>query len=70
MVSIQKTPALFHFTFHQRAKMINYFVLEPLYHYPAVIEILDDKVNMLVVQTEHARGIPKSIRYWTHFYWL
>ena len=53
MVSIQETLALFHFTFHCRAKMINYFILETLHHYPAVIEILDDKVNMLAAQTDH-----------------
>jgi len=56
MVSIQKTLALFHFTFHRRAKMINYFVLETLYHYASVIEILNYKVNMLFVQTGHERN--------------
>ena len=53
MVSIQETLARFHFTFHCRAKMINYFVLETFNHYPAVMEILYDKINMLVVQADH-----------------
>ncbi len=62
MVSIQEPFALLHFTFHCRAKMINYFVLETLYHYPTVIEILDDKVNMLAVHRTMTL-IPKSVRY-------
>jgi len=53
MVSIQETLPLFHFTFDCRAKMINYFVLETLYYDPSVMEILYDKVNMLIIQVDH-----------------
>ena len=53
MVSIQEPFPLLHFTFHCQAKMINNFVLETLYYYSTVMEILDNKVNMLAVQTDH-----------------
>lgn len=53
MVSLSGNACLFHFPFHCRAKMIDDFVLETLYHDSAVIEILYDKVNMLVVQVDH-----------------